>query len=467
MKFPFLQFDIGENDSYKYPKIPARFAGTKEDFDKFLEEHIKANSTIEAGETKIEFPFCCKFHKFIFDDVTQGFDNFPNGREQDIKHQKNPWFKISTYEGLPYKIATQIFLTEYHISKTIDKPDWYNDITEYIEYMVDCLGYPPVFFDYYLHFLKYLLENLEGNPTQKEAYKKVLDYVIEEYYTPKEKIEIPNLKKLYITYQKWIGYFPFNIFYFKELKEKYEKQLPIYFKTPLKTNRYTGLAKGKMHDNEGLIGILITLTKELLKQVNAIDLVKNSVIPNTTQHTLELLNEDLRINNDLLLGEFSKGETEYMVILQKWLGYQKEYFTSIDQLTRTKNELTNEVFIPEKSKSEILYIELSNVGFNSLPRVKELDSKNKVESLIELIVSNKTPYQIAMLNYLGLLDFLFEFGTKENSYRNLAKILNVPDRVIKGNCLVLNPKSSENRNNYTAHLHKKEVETDYRKIKLG
>lgn len=68
--------------------------------------------------------------------------------------------------------------------------------------------------------------------------------------------------------------------------------------------------------------------------------------------------------------------------------------------------------------------------------------------------NNNTPnlaYKIALLEESGILKALNQNGWKKiNQYKFLAELFNVSERMVKGNCLVLNPKSEEDRFRYTA-----------------
>jgi hypothetical protein len=150
MNLPFIQFDLGPHDSYKEPYYPAGFVETKDIFDDYLKNHENDCNAERPETTNNKFPHCCLFHKFIFDDVKEGLDNFPN--ETDKEFLNNPRFKIENYQGLPIKITTAIFITQFHIEKTINSIEWYDLTTEYIDYVVDSFGYPALFYHYYLHY---------------------------------------------------------------------------------------------------------------------------------------------------------------------------------------------------------------------------------------------------------------------------------------------------------------------------
>jgi len=105
---------------------------------------------------------------------------------------------------------------------------------------------------------------------------------------------------------------------------------------------------------------------------------------------------------------------------------------------------------------------LSKYGFFRLEKVKFLSGDGQV-NLIELLSKNKVPYRIAMLDYLGFISHIeTEYSQNKNeTYAELAKIINASKRSIKGNILVLIKHSKENRKRYTAHNRIEKVMADY------
>lgn len=108
---------------------------------------------------------------------------------------------------------------------------------------------------------------------------------------------------------------------------------------------------------------------------------------------------------------------------------------------------------------------LSEYAFFELPKVKIL-AKVKQESLIELLSTNKLPYCIAMIDYLGFIDYLTKNYFKTILERNteMATWFKTNERAIKGNINILCKNSGKGSNRYTANKHKEKVEIDYKKL---
>lgn len=120
------------------------------------------------------------------------------------------------------------------------------------------------------------------------------------------------------------------------------------------------------------------------------------------------------------------------------------------------------------SRKEPLIQKLQEYGFFELQKVKVLSLERQAQ-LVELVAGQPLPYQIAMLHYLGYIDYLKEhyFPKGVDLQKWLATTLGYPkaERRVKGEISVLNPKSSERRDRYTSHLHKEVVEKDYQRLK--
>lgn len=150
----------------------------------------------------------------------------------------------------------------------------------------------------------------------------------------------------------------------------------------------------------------------------------------------------------------------------------KEYWYRSQQVTQfaspTVEKLDEQLFIPSE-------------GTNSLEKIPKYDDQFRDElyrhdfegfcegkkinpiKIFNLLKATKLPYRIALFETIGYLDFLkSQFANQRSNklYKILEKILSADERKIKGNILVLNPKSTENRTTYTAHLHLEKVKED-------
>lgn len=144
---------------------------------------------------------------------------------------------------------------------------------------------------------------------------------------------------------------------------------------------------------------------------------------------------------------------------------KNQYFSKLTRHSNDINEDSEEALVKNKNLKFELHNRLNEYDFFTLELIKNL-KKSSEDKIIEHLISNDIPYQIAMLNFIGFIDHLrLNFTTSTNNlYKVLGSILNTSERNIKGNYLVLNPNSKENRTRYTSHLYKDKVKRDYQKI---
>lgn len=136
------------------------------------------------------------------------------------------------------------------------------------------------------------------------------------------------------------------------------------------------------------------------------------------------------------------------------------------RLNQTEPQKSMQGEIPAiKTKSERIKDELHRYGFFELSKVKSLSEPNE-QSLVELISTRHLPFSIAMLHYLDFLKHLKRqyLETDDKLYNLVATWFNVDPRAVKGNCLVLNEYSTENRKRYTADKQKENVQKEYEKL---
>lgn len=291
-------------------------------------EGYEAPINKETGE---QFPNCCPFHKSVFEGAESWFSKFPNCCDQHKAMVSKWWYNKANYTGIAEKIVKQLSYTEHHISERINIEDWYKDITDYIEYNVSSFGHPAIGLHLYLGNVKHYIENTKSE-IPKDKRLRLIEF-IETYYNSSGETNKTDLNILYSTYQKWLKTFPFEISFFAELKPHFEKQLPILNGKP-ETNKYTGLAKGKMHTKGSLIDVLLNLTKNLLDKVNVPELRKQGAITDIQANQLEFADAELNTKTAEITKKYSRGELKYVKALKKWLQLHKDYFKEVAPLLK-------------------------------------------------------------------------------------------------------------------------------------
>jgi hypothetical protein len=306
-------------------------------------EGYEAPTNKETGE---QFPNCCPFHKSVFEGAESWFLKFPNCCDQHKAMVSKWWYNKANYSGIAEKIVKQLSYTEHHISERINIDDWYKDITDYIEYNVSSFGHPAIGLHLYLGNVKHYIKNT--NSEIPKIKRQVLIEFIETYYNSPIDIDKTNktdLNVLYSTYQKWLKVFPFEISFFSTLKPHFEKQLPILNGKP-ETNKYTGIAKAKMHTKGSLIDVLLNLTNNLLTQINTTTLYEKGLLTEPQKIKLELvLNERKMKLKQGYVNNSKDEEQRYRKILKEWFADEKRF---IDEVTPIIKALPPQPIIKQK-----------------------------------------------------------------------------------------------------------------------
>lgn len=298
---------------------------------------VKPPKDIEFSE---DFPNCCEFHSLIQEELQMFIDKFPNsqGEKEVVKYLG------LGKEDLKYileKVPKQVKYVEQHIENKKNNDDWYEDITDYIEYNLDSLGSPSFGQGTMIYALKHWIKN---STIELEQYKRdKLLVFFEPYLDPKKKIESADLNILHGIHQKWIKSFPFELSYFEGLKPVLEKRMPFLSEKP-RENRYSKIAKAKMHTESSFVIALTELTKSLLAKIDSVKLMEDGKISSVDQKRLELIKEDRKIKSKLLLEQYNKQERKYLKTIKKWLEDEKIFFSEIkefDQKLITKPKSSN------------------------------------------------------------------------------------------------------------------------------
>lgn len=303
-------------------------------------------------ETGKEFPHCCPYHTWIYENSVKWFSEFPNCCDGHKAFVKKPWFKKELYNGITDKIVRQVNFTEHHIQTQATKSDWYKDITDYIDWTIFSFGHPAVGLHIYLQSLRHYIQT-NAKELNDEQRKQLLSFLQKHYETPKEQGTDFNI--LYQTYQQWLKVFPFGLnSYFGHLKEKFEKQFPILNGKP-EINKYSGTARVKLHTKESLIEALLNLTNSLLTQINGATLYEKALITDASKMKLELVIESRKMK--LAEGYLNKSKSEeqrYRKILKEWIRDEKRFFEEITPLLKELPAPTKKPAIEEENENDFI-----------------------------------------------------------------------------------------------------------------
>lgn len=309
---------------------------------------------MHAIEYPENFPECCSYHKGLGKEVKQWFDKFPNCCTNHSKLSAAKWFDKNNYSDIVQKILFQVFHTVSFIKNRIDSEDWYEDITDYIDYNVDSFGQlptgfgPPVGLEIYLQNLRHCVKD---SFTRKYEFDKVksnrLLEFIDSYYSTKGDSRT-SLNDLLTTYGNWLAAFPFEIEYFATHKKYYSENAPL-LDGKTSFNKYTRAFKIKLQTKSSLIAFLIETTKKLLKGIDTTSLLRTGKITDTDKYKIDLIFENHRLDQTKRLLEYSVQEKKYVDILRTWLSAEKNMFSEIEPLL---NKIRSEK--PESAPAQIV-----------------------------------------------------------------------------------------------------------------
>jgi len=325
----------------------------------------------EGNQQKKGFPFCCSYHSNL------------------VKVKE---FNRALFANVPVMVAKKIIYTNQHIINNHSSENWYKVITDYIEWVIESFGQMPndcgerLYLSDYFFYVTDLLKRNEEMKAETKA--RLLEFLIT-YQTPNENPKT-DLNVLLGTYQKWFKEFPFELnSYFGNLKQHFEKQLPILNGKP-KTNIYSGMAKVKMHTKSSLIEALINLTNNLLTQINGVTLYEKGLITDANKIKLELVINSRKLKLKQGYKNSSPNEEQrYRKILKEWYKDEKMF---IDEITPLLKPLP-----PQQTKTKTDKLKAPVLGlFCSLINKIGIDKKDETESATvycERICGNfKLPY---------------------------------------------------------------------------
>jgi hypothetical protein len=318
----------------------------------------------EGLQLEENFPNCCDPHSKQFQSLLDWYDKFPNCCEYHEKMSKKPWFEKENYSNVPLKVMKQLAYTVTFIVKTVDSPNWLNNVKAYIQYNWWSFGQPPIGYDKYLKKLKLIIE-ADKDPEWEERNKLLLSH-INELLNP-SKADTPDLNLLTETYLKWLKTFPFDVPFFNNLKDHFYKQLPILDKPPT-PNPFTGLAWASIIDEKELIKRLIETTNKLLNEIDSTRIAKEKLIENAEEIEWQVMCQEHRIKQQNLLQNFSKDEKNYIRLVKKWLVNERKFFKKVKEkikaakpnsiTQRKKRQLTPLTFFKNSKESLEHFIQI-------------------------------------------------------------------------------------------------------------
>ncbi len=410
-----------------------------------------------TGQT---FPYCCEPHSVIYQRQVEWFEKFPKCCPRHSSILRYKWFNKALYKDVPTLILNRLSYTEHIIKAYINDSEWFEIITDYIDYINTSFGIPSIGANEYLSDVNWYIKS-QKLPEDKRA--RLIKFMAKYDAKPKQPSKensqtTTDLNVLYHTYQKWLKEFPFHLSLFSHLKDRFERQLPFAKDKPT-INRFSGYACFTPHSKESLKGYLLQLTDTILREINTSKMYEGGLLSKPEIIKLELVLSERKLK--LKEGYTSKSKSEedgYRKALKNWYKDEIKFIKDIEPY------LINKTTEPEKTNGQYLSERLSKYGFFELEKVKSLSQESQF-ALIELLAVNKMPYNVAMLDFLGFIDQIQKKYSRTLDKRNsiISKIFDSDKdgRTIKG---LINSLHKPEQSRYTAHLHRQTVQNDYQKL---
>lgn len=355
-----------------------------------------------------KFPDCCSAHKEL--------EDFSNFNKED-------------YSFIPNQILNNVKYFAYALEMFVDKASWLDEITDYMEYLLQSFGEPEIGGHIFKKALIYLIENvkLDNKNFTDDQRLELLQY-FEPTVSPIDDLGDRDLDVLYTTFQKWVLAMP-NIGKFKEFKERFEGKIPLeLFFAEMRFNKYLGISKSKSRSCEELLHFLFAITEDILKLSHE-EVKKDNY---NKEYLITAAEDRLRIKQDKLLNKGkSEIEVAYLELLEHWLTIVIEFYQVINQVVaESNNQLLSTGFKELKtdvkdilSQTDELKIEISALC-NSQKITKWLHKNLNKESFMSLFeeidkTENNSEENVKLLNLITS-----QIETKNNSLIRVDEFAN-------------------------------------------
>lgn len=317
--------------------------GNKMVFFKGAEYRLPFHITLPDGEHKLEdCADCLKGRDFLAEQMKERNKLFPLCCDEHSNLTKVRQFNFKDFEGEHIEIATKIYYAYNHIINVLDKENWFEDISNYIKYVIESLGcFPskcgaPYEISNYFNYLEKILKKVEGSITstvvsKKELnrrYKIVINYVHSFMEENPKKNEERDARLLLDYYDKWFKIFPFELSYFSHLKKKYKSQYPILESQP-KYNPYLNMYIGKVNTKEKFVKGLLNTTHNILSKINALELYEKGELTNADKIALELIIQNRKLQLKETGSTYDGRHSAYIKALKKWFKDEQKFIKDI------------------------------------------------------------------------------------------------------------------------------------------
>jgi len=306
---------------------------------------------------------CKESQKVISKQIRGKFRKFPDCCDHHKKLKELKEFKKTDFKNIPNSIANKVMFTYSHILNNVDNENWDTDIQDYIHYVVNSFGsFPtgygePFYLSNYYTLLIERMENIksaksdtiDSNEIKKRA-NKILKSLKAVFKPHKE--GQPNFEIILSVYNEWYKIFPFDISYFKHLKSHFKSTFPIHTGRT-RYNQYSKETIKEIHTKESLSKILITITKDILQNINGATLYEKGLLTDVENKKLELLINQRKTNLKKFETKNISDVHKYRKALNFWFKGEKKFIKEITPILKISN--SRETNQTRPNRSDIAY----------------------------------------------------------------------------------------------------------------
>ncbi len=388
--------------------------GTTQPFDMLPKDfHLHPLTTLDK-----DFPHCCEDHLKSF---------------QDIKEWANAFLPEEEAMMLSKKTLYNLSNTESFILFTFNQDDWYEEISEYIEYTIWSFGSSINHAERYLLKLLGFINSIQI-PNNYHKSRKLCDLTLLWLQNSMFSRELFYLRR---AFDRWFYFFPFELSFLHGLKDKYD----LFF--GIVNNNFIDF------DEESFMVELNKISDAILSNYNTINLYNQGslVDPPKVRNELILSKRKLEIDIGFFEPDGSPVKQDYREKILEWLSAEIKFITEISSFL----EPTIKEDHTASLNHDVLAIikNLEPFKFKEHIIMKGLKEEHVLSLMNEHSGKELMPYSIALLNEIGFLNKFFEkFKRKGDGYKKLSEIFKVDPRRIRGNVTILHPKSMEDSTQY-------------------
>jgi hypothetical protein len=280
------------------------------------------------------FPYCCKFHKSIYENTQDYFDNkFPNCCDPHRELLKTDWFKKEDYKDVAIRVVTQVEYTLQIIDKYIDTDNWFDEITSYIRQVLISFGQFPIGFGEPVGWNFYsgaIIQFIRNKDFSDEKIDRLIHYIEHIGEGSDQEFDLVSVFQMYF---RWLNIFPFNHPYFQKAGGLYKRTLPLFDgMETIKFDKYLGTLIGKGTSPHKLAKDLLTITERLIHSTDSVRLLEEGKIKDPQELQRATICANHQAKQKSLGKSFEGDEADYVKLIKEWLQNETDFWKEITPL---------------------------------------------------------------------------------------------------------------------------------------